>query len=32
MVAHETADKKYVDRIIWLRDGEIEKVVEKFLK
>lgn len=26
MVTHEIEDKKYVDRIIWLRDGAIEKV------
>ena len=25
MVTHEPDDKKYVDRVIWLKDGIIEK-------
>ena len=25
MVTHEPEDKKYVDRVIWLKDGVIEK-------
>lgn len=26
MVTHETEDKKYADRILWLKDGSIEKI------
>jgi putative ABC transport system ATP-binding protein len=26
MVTHEPEDRKYVDRVIWLSDGEIEKI------
>jgi ABC-type lipoprotein export system ATPase subunit len=25
MVTHEPEDTKYVDRVIWLKDGQIEK-------
>jgi putative ABC transport system ATP-binding protein len=28
MVSHEPEDKKYVDRVIWLKDGLIEKIDE----
>lgn len=26
MVIHDPNDKKYVDRVIWLQDGFIEKI------
>ena len=26
MVTHETEDEKYVDRVIWLKDGLVEKI------
>jgi len=26
MVTHEPDDRKYVDRIIWMKDGVIEKI------
>lgn len=26
MVTHEPEDKKYIDRIVWLKDGSIEKI------
>ncbi len=31
MITHEPEDKKYVDRVIWLKDGLIEKIEENKL-
>ena len=29
MVTHEDDDRRYVDRVIWLNDGLIEKIEEE---
>lgn len=28
MVTHESEDRVYVDRVIWLKDGSVERVEE----
>lgn len=31
MVTHDPDDRKYVDRIIWIKDGLIEKIEKNIL-